>query len=195
MSSRSQHYKSMSTIYKEMYQPPQIFAVPLSKVDVSPPSNEIKEAFISVQETASDASKFENLTQEELVNMYPKVNSNFILQSDLIDIDFKNGSSPEVFGPPLWFTMHNASTQYPVKPSPMVVESMKGFILSIPLLVPCEKCSVHACTFIESKYDTLTRVCSSQESLFEFFVDFHNYVNERLSKPAMSYDTAKILYM
>lgn len=103
-------------------------------------------------------------------------------------------SLPHVFGPPVWFTLHNAASHYPEEASPIYAEKMKNIILSIPLLIPCKTCKLHATAYIEDIKDYLPDICASRKNLFNFFVDFHNFVNKRLDKPIVSYDEAKILF-
>jgi hypothetical protein len=101
---------------------------------------------------------------------------------------------PEVFGPALWFTLHNGAMRYPEEASPIVAEKMKSFILGLPYMVPCENCQSHAISYIEKHYDELSEVVKGQKNLFKFFFDFHNYVNKRLGKPEMSLESAMQLY-
>jgi hypothetical protein len=105
-----------------------------------------------------------------------------------------NTSEPEVWGPAFWFTLHNGASKYPINASPIVVERMKGFILGIPVMIPCEICKEHATSHIENNYNNLDKICSTRENLFNFFVDFHNFVNKRYKKPLMSYNDANKLY-
>ena len=107
---------------------------------------------------------------------------------------YTNSSDPEVFGPALWFSLHNASVKYPEKASPIAREKMKGVIIGLPMLVPCDNCFNHCTSFVESKWDELDTICSTRENLFNFFVDFHNKVNQRHGKPLMSYEDAWKLY-
>lgn len=104
------------------------------------------------------------------------------------------GSSPSVFGPPLWFTLHNSSNNYPINPSPIVKERMKNIIIGIPILLPCANCKDHATAYIESNFDKLDDIVSTRDKLFNFFVDFHNHVNKRYDKKTYSYEEAKELY-
>jgi hypothetical protein len=104
------------------------------------------------------------------------------------------GKEPGVFGPPLWFTLHNASAYYPETASPAHAERMKNIIIGLPVLLPCETCKEHATAYIEKNKDRLSEVCKTKRSLFAFFVDFHNYVNERLGKKVLTYDEAYALY-
>lgn len=104
-------------------------------------------------------------------------------------------SSPQIFGPPLWFSLHNGAAHYPINPSPIARMQMKNIILGLPVLIPCKNCQNHATSHIEKYYDQLDDICSSRDKLFKFFVDFHNHVNKRYNKPVMSYEDAYKLYM
>jgi FAD-linked sulfhydryl oxidase len=103
-------------------------------------------------------------------------------------------SSPQVFGPPMWFTLHNAAAYYPENASPLTKERMKNVIIGLPVLIPCAKCKEHATSYIEKHYNDLDTICSGRDSLFKFFVDFHNYVNQRYNKRIYTYDEAMKLY-
>jgi hypothetical protein len=105
-----------------------------------------------------------------------------------------NISEPKIWGPSFWFTLHNGANNYPKEASKIVVDKMKGFILGIPYMVVCKDCSTHAQAYIESRMSELDNVCSGRTNLFNFFVDFHNYVNKRYNKPELSYDDARKLY-
>jgi hypothetical protein len=104
------------------------------------------------------------------------------------------GISPDVFGPPFWFTLHNGAAKYPTNPNKIVQKKMKDFIIAIPVMLPCLKCKDHSISYIESNLESLDDIVSSREKLFNFFVDFHNYVNKRYGKKIYSYDEAYNLY-
>jgi FAD-linked sulfhydryl oxidase len=101
---------------------------------------------------------------------------------------------PSVWGPAFWFTLHNGAANYPDYPNNSTQERMKGFIIGIPAILPCEKCREHATQYINANYNNLNSICSTRENLFNFFVDFHNYVNNRYNKPMMSYDDAHRMF-
>ena len=102
-------------------------------------------------------------------------------------LDNANPSNPSVWGPAMWFSLHNGASIYPINnPSGFWQNRMKSFIKGIPVMLPCEKCSDHASAYIESQIN-LDKVVSSRENLVNFFIDFHNFVNKRLGKPVMSY--------
>jgi len=105
-----------------------------------------------------------------------------------------NTSHPDVFGPAFWFTLHNGSSRYPIKASPFQAEKMKGFIRGIPVMLPCDKCTEHAQTYIEENEKNLDDIVSGRESLFRFFWEFHNVVNKRNGKLEISLEDAKKMY-
>lgn len=107
---------------------------------------------------------------------------------------YVNSSNPEVWGPAFWFSLHNGALRYPIQASPTWKERMKHFILGIPVMVPCEKCSDHATAHLEANYYRMDEIVSTRSKLFEFFWEFHNFVNERLDKPKMSLDDAYKMY-
>lgn len=109
-------------------------------------------------------------------------------------LHYSSVSDPKVFGPAYWFTYHTAAANYPVEPSAIYREKMKGYILGIPYTLPCEACADHATSYIESIKHNLDNIISSRDKLFNFFVDFHNYVNARYGKPIMSYQDARKIY-
>ena len=106
----------------------------------------------------------------------------------------KKGNDPSVFGPPLWFSLHNASAFYPEKASPIHAERMKHVIIGIPVLITCETCKEHATNYIEQHKHHLMDICKTKKELFKFFVDFHNFVNQRLGKRVIGYKEAHNLY-
>ena len=116
------------------------------------------------------------------------------LEMKYITDRYVNSANPEVWGPAFWFSLHNGALRYPIQASPTWKERMKHFILGIPVMVPCEKCSDHATAHLESNYYRMDEIVSSRNNLFEFFWEFHNFVNERLNKPKMSLDNAYKMY-
>lgn len=100
---------------------------------------------------------------------------------------------PEVFGPAMWFTFHVGSANLPKVLSPVSVDRIKSFINGIPEMVPCVECSEHARAFIERNKERISKIKFGDE-VFRFYVDFHNYVNERLNKPLVSYEQAYKMY-
>lgn len=175
--------------------------------EFKPPN--LKENIIMVQERSYNKDDPNIYNQADL---YPKVNPNYSYIENLQKkektehegqhteityetVDHYSTSSPQIFGPPLWFSLHNASAHYPINPSPITSERMKNIIIGIPVLLPCKNCSEHATAYIEKNFDRLDDICSTRDKLFKFFVDFHNYVNVRYNKPVMSYEDAYKMYL
>ena len=88
-----------------------------------------------------------------------------------------------VFGPKLWYCLHNAAKAYPDSPTKLVQDRMKNVILGIPYLIPCDSCYEHSLSYIDTLEEyKLNNICSSRKNLIIFFVEFHNHVNRRLGK-------------
>jgi len=134
----------------------------------------------------------------QLINSYCSPNPFIIVDEEQLTMDWTektgNTASPEIFGPPVWFTLHNGAAHLPRDISPISLTRIKAFIDGIPdMLVACANCSEHARAFIESRKQVINNL-KTGDDVFKFYFDFHNYVNERLGKPIMGYETAKKLY-
>lgn len=91
--------------------------------------------------------------------------------------------NPSVWGPYYWNMLHFMSSTYDNNPNPSIKASMKNFIQSLPVILPCKECQDHAFHFIQSS--NIEEVIKSRKDLFLFFFNFHNFVNKRLNKPLM----------
>lgn len=99
---------------------------------------------------------------------------------------------PAIWGPTFWNTFHTVAATYEPRPSKSTQRAMKQFVGLIPTLLPCTTCRDHAFAYIGAA--NLDYAVLSRESLFSFFVDFHNSVNARLGKRALSHEDARALY-
>ena len=118
-----------------------------------------------------------------------------VMSDTVDDTDMSiNTSDPAVWGPSFWFTLHNGASKYPISASKIQIERMKGFILGIPLMLPCISCKVHASNYIEEVKSKLDYICGSRDNLFKWLVDFHNAVNRRQNKQLISYEDAYKIY-
>ena len=189
------NYKIISNevIQNKRIQP--VFPSPEQKEN-QPPSvwfEQINNNKVEVEINDLDLQKKEPNKLENYVDINYKKEPNK-LDMKWTTVEYANPSDPRVWGPAFWFTLHNGSVNYPIKASPIWAERMKGFILGIPVMIPCEKCRDHATSHIEANYFRLNEIVSGREQLFNFFVSFHNYVNERYNKPIMSFEDAYSLY-
>lgn len=95
---------------------------------------------------------------------------------------------PNIWGPHYWATFHFMSSTYDNNPNQSIQSTMKTFIQSLPVFLPCKECQDHAFEFIKSV--NLNQVVQNRKELFTFFFNFHNSVNQRLKKPLMKIEDA-----
>ena len=95
---------------------------------------------------------------------------------------------PNIWGPHYWATLHFISSTYDNNPNQSIQSTMKTFIQSLPVFLPCKECQDHAFKFVKSS--NLNKVVQNRKELFTFFFNFHNSVNQRLKKPLMKIEDA-----
>lgn len=105
---------------------------------------------------------------------------------------YASGADPDIFGPPLWFSLHNSAAHYPNNPSKEMQQQMIYLIISIPILVPCAMCKNHVSHYISQ--NSLETVVKNKSNLFEFFCNMHNSVRQRQGKDLFTLDEAKAMY-
>jgi hypothetical protein len=115
-------------------------------------------------------------------------------ESCLIWDNIQDTTNPSKWGPSFWYILHNAAAHYPENAAPICAERIKGFILGIPYMLPCKSCSNDAMIYIDSRSSELNDICKSRKSLFDFFYQFHNYVNTKTGKTQLSKESAYKLY-
>lgn len=108
---------------------------------------------------------------------------------------FKNKiTNPSTFGPGIWYTIHimsrDATTEEKKK-------KFKEYIETTIQNLPCSVCQQHASVYYQSH--PLSDFWNVKENgndvgLFKWTWNFHNTVNNRLKKPYMSWEVAKMLY-
>ena len=101
---------------------------------------------------------------------------------------YESSDNPDVWGPAMWFSLHNGAVRYPVEASPIVKERMKGFILGLPVMIPCHDCKEHTSAYIEGNFNNLDDICSGRVKLFNFFVDLHNNQYSLKTKTAITHN-------
>ena len=102
-------------------------------------------------------------------------------------------SSPDIFGPPVWAYLHISTVHLPEDPSPVTIQHVRNTIFAVPMLVPCEKCTIHMGNYLESRRGEIEKL-KSGSGFFKMTVDMHNFVNKRLSRPTFSYEEAYQLW-
>ena len=102
---------------------------------------------------------------------------------EFISISESPDKDATIFGPKLWYCLHNAAKAYPETPTKLVQTRMKNIILGIPYLISCASCYEHSLAYIDNLDEcNLNAACSTRKNLIIFFVEFHNHVNIRLGK-------------
>ena len=100
----------------------------------------------------------------------------------------------ELDGAIQWFTFHRSALKYPEKPSHHVKHRMRGFIMGIPIIIRCQNCSNHAEEYLSGNEDKIEDALANRDALFNFFVDFHNFVKNSQRRKIYTYQEAKELY-
>lgn len=95
---------------------------------------------------------------------------------------------PVIWGPHYWATLHFIASTYDNNPNQSIKSTMKNFIQSLPVFLPCKECQDHAFEFI--KKNNIDTVIQNRKEVFTFFFNFHNEVNKRLKKPLMKMEDA-----
>lgn len=106
---------------------------------------------------------------------------------------YPNTRDPHLWGPALWLFLHISSVNYSPDSQEQINRCVE-FVRNLPYMLPCYSCSEHAKKYVADQEDELPTICSTRKGLFEFYVDFHNYVNNRQGKRLFSYDEAWNMY-
>ena len=104
----------------------------------------------------------------------------------------KSITNVKYIGPGVWTTIHLLAANIE---SSVDRKMFEGFMEGLRAKFPCEKCRTHMNEYMKAYPVGKTFRSSNLESTFEWTVDFHNAVNRRLRKPAMSMDEARSLYI
>lgn len=104
-------------------------------------------------------------------------------------------TDPRIIGPGAWFTIHTMAM------SCEDLDSCLFFIQFVKAIVesfPCEKCRIHAIKFIDrnppERYLHITNDIDEHIGMFKWSWKFHNFANEGLNKPSISFAEAWRLY-
>lgn len=108
-------------------------------------------------------------------------------------VDFP--TNPKILGPGVWYAIHTmAMSCEDIDSCLFFIQFLKAIIESFP----CEKCRIHAMTFIEKnppeKYLHITNDIDEQIGMFKWTWDLHNSANKGLGKPIISFSEAWRLY-
>jgi len=104
----------------------------------------------------------------------------------------------DVWGPPLWQTMHFVALAYDEKTKADINtesdrDAYRVFFGSLKRVIPCETCARHYVQVLgETPIDTA--LAREDGGLFEWTVIVHNAVNTRLQKPKWTVEAARKHY-
>lgn len=96
-----------------------------------------------------------------------------------------------VWGPAIWYLFHTLSYKIKDECFVSIKTELVQFIYRICANLPCPECAAHAIEYWKSQSK---RVINNKGDLFRMLVDFHNTVNARHKKPAVSYEAAAKIY-
>lgn len=94
--------------------------------------------------------------------------------------------SPTVWGPSGWAFIHYVALGYPNNPTMKDINDYKNYYYNLAYVIPCESCRKH---YKETIMNNPPKT-QNKDELFKWTVDIHNIVNERLSKPKLTYTDA-----
>jgi len=93
---------------------------------------------------------------------------------------------PNVWGPPLWFSMHTITMNYPDKPSYVQQRNYHDFFHSLKHVLPCDACREHYTELL--KLYPIGPALGSRDDLIAWLVSIHNHVNTRVGKKRITVD-------
>lgn len=99
------------------------------------------------------------------------------------------------WGPYFWYFLHIGATNYPKIPYTSQMEAMEKFVRAFHVMLPCKTCSDHAKSYVDHNSEEVNSAVFSRGNLIEFFIRFHNWVNNRLHKPQICVEQAKNAYL
>lgn len=103
---------------------------------------------------------------------------------------------PRVFGPGMWRTLHIFANFYPESPLKEVKSRCALFLQSLPIMLPSSTSGKNLLDFMLSHQGGTETWCSAKVNLVQFFLDAHNYFNERTvpGRPAWTRKMASDAY-
>lgn len=99
------------------------------------------------------------------------------------------GVEPTLFGPYMWATLHFVAMGAPATFDEKQKVLYKAFYSQLPSIIPCQSCGQH---LVETMNNIpIEPALTGALALFEWTVNIHNAVNERLGKPKLSVEEAR----
>ena len=97
------------------------------------------------------------------------------------DYNSNDGMITKVWGPPLWFSLHTISFNYPVFPTKEQKQEYYAYFMSLQWTLPCKYCRENYVKNLKV-LPLDTKALSNRGSLSKWLYDLHNLVNKNLGK-------------
>eukprot|EP00873_Tetraselmis_striata_P033967 jgi/Tetstr1/454231/TSEL_041150.t1 len=101
--------------------------------------------------------------------------------------------TPDVWGGPMWRTIHVVALGYPRNAPLQVREAYKAFYDSLRAVIPCAECRRGYIAIADAL--PVEAALGNREDLFNWTVNVHNKVNEKLNRPPMTADYVRDVYI
>jgi len=101
-----------------------------------------------------------------------------------------NSLSPDLWGAAFWKTIHYIAAGFPARPTPHDRDHFRAFIAQLPHVLPCDECKQHSVRLLAQ----LPPSVDSRDRLFDWSVEFHNRVNDRIGAPRINLSEARAAY-
>jgi hypothetical protein len=110
------------------------------------------------------------------------------------DYNSNNGILTTIWGPPLWFSLHCISFNYPNNPTEKQKHEYKSYFISLKNILPCKTCREN----YEKNLQILPiddKVLKNRKSLSKWLYKMHELVNKSLGKESgLTYEDVKNRY-
>ena len=105
-----------------------------------------------------------------------------------------NGMQTCIWGPPMWFTLHTISFNYPVKPTEADKDNYTEFLMSLKNVLACVYCRQNFLKNLKSA--KFSRKCmASRDTFSRFIYNLHNHINKMLNKKIkITYNEVRVRY-
>lgn len=99
------------------------------------------------------------------------------------------------WGPSAWTYLHTVSFSYAETPNDDDRQRMYEFMHSFAAVLPCKRCRLDWQEYIKTHLSSpFSDALASRDAFSRFVVDGHNYVNRKLKKNVVPYETVREWY-
>jgi hypothetical protein len=127
------------------------------------------------------------------MNRYPPYNPDIPVQREIGEMQKRLARWRHVreeWGPRVWYYIHATAARY-VKTGVYTdtqIDNLVEWVRALPMIIPCRVCKYGFIKYVLSEpYDALRERCSDSRVFFEWMVDVHNRVNQKLNKKIIEY--------